>query len=233
MAERIVLIRHGDDPPDDRASIHLASLGFTLDWRRPFEGDALPEDTEGIAGTILYGGWQPITEIERFPFLADEARWAERCMASEIPVLGICLGAQVVAHALGASVGPLPEGSYEFGYYELEPTEAGRDTIPEGLVVPQAHYQEFQVPDGAELLARSTLYPRQAFRANQYTYGFQFHPEVTRDVFRRWQDADWAHYGKPGAQTRAEQDKLAARHDPALHDWFTGFLDGFFGRAGA
>lgn len=233
IINRIILIQHGNGPKDDRASAWLAAQGFALDWRHPFRGDSLPESAEGIAGTILYGGPQPVTEIERYPFLAEEARWVERCMAAGLPTLGICLGGQVIAHALGAEVGPHAEGLHEFGYYALTPTEAGAGTIPDDLVVPQAHYHQFGLPDGATLLARSGLYQRQAFRYGDTTFAFQFHPEVTRQIFRRWQAAEWASYDKPGAQTRAEQNKLGERHDPVLDRWFQAFLEGLFGRPAA
>jgi GMP synthase (glutamine-hydrolysing) len=59
--------------------------------------------------------------------------------------------------------------------------------------------------------------------------GFQFPPEVTRTGFRRWQGRDWAGFGKPGAQTREQQDRLGQAHDQAQHDWFMGLLDRLFG----
>ncbi len=230
MARRVVLIKHEDGPADDRAATWLAAQGFELDWRAPYAGDTLEAPDGGVAGTVLYGGPQDIPEIDRHPFLAEEARWVERCLRQGIPVLGLCLGGQVLAHALGAAVGPGPEGLHEFGYYPLFPTEAGRAVIPEGLVVAQAHFHEFAVPEGAVLLARSALYPHQAFRYDGNAFGFQFHPEITVEGFRRWQDADWAPWDEPGVQPRAEQDAAAARHDPAQHAWFLGFLDGLFGR---
>ena len=123
-------------------------------------------------------------------------------------MLGICLGAQLLAHELGAPVGPHPAGYHEFGYYELFPTAAGRDEIPVGLHVTQSHYHEFGLPAGATLLARSALYPRQAFRYGRNAYGFQFHAEVTRDIFRRWQSEHGVHFtGKPGVAGKEQQDR--------------------------
>ena len=99
--------------------------------------------------------------------------------------------------------------------------------------VAQSHSHEFAIPDGAELLASTETFPNQAMRYGETTFGFQFHPEVTRTGLRRWQDADWAPWGKPGVQARDEQDRRAAAHDPAQRDWFVGFLDGLFGRPDA
>jgi len=229
MSRRIVLVKHHNDPNDDRVSAHLAARGYQLDWRFPYAGDRLPEADGGVAGTVLYGGGWGVPDIERHPFLADEARWIERCMAKELPVLGLCLGAQVMAHALGAKVGPHPDGLQEFGFYELEPTEQGRAEIPAGLHLVQMHYHTFELPAGAERLASSRLFANQAMRANARTYGFQGHPERTLPGFRRWQQKAWAPWGKPGVQTREEQDRLGEQHDPAVHRWFTGFLDRLFG----
>ena len=138
-------------------------------------------------------------------------------------------GAQSIAHVLGARCGPKQGEPHEFGYYPIRPTEAGKRFFPEELHVCQSHFHEFAIPDGAERLASSVVFPNQAMRYGATTFGFQFHPEVTRAGFRRWQDRDWAAFGKPGAQTRDEQDRLGSQHDPAQHDWFMRFLDRLFG----
>jgi len=234
MPGKILLIKHNDAPNDDRTATHLAALGFALEWRRPFAGEALPDAVDGLAGLIVHGGAQPVPETDRYPFLRDEMRFIGRCLRAELPVLGICLGAQLLAHELGASVGPHPEGYYEFGYYELLPTEAGRADIPAGLRVTQSHYHGFGLPEGATLLARSALYPHQAFRYGRNAFGFQFHAEVTRAIFRRWQNTHGREFmGKPGVAPREQQDRDTLACDAAQHAWFTGFLDRLFGRAAA
>jgi len=150
-----------------------------------------------------------------------------------VPLLGICQGAQQIARVLGAEVGPKAGEPTEFGYYEIEATAAGRDVFPTSLVVAQSHFHEFQIPPGSEHLAKSKAFSNQAFRHGKNVYGFQFHAEVTPEGFRRWQDAPWARYGKPGAQSRADQDQLMATHDTAQQNWFMGFLDRLFGGAPA
>ena len=230
MPRKILLIKHNDAPNDDRTATHLAARGFDLEWRRPFAGEALPSDVGGLAGLIVHGGAQPVPETDRYPFLRDEMRFMGRCLQAELPVLGICLGAQLLAHELGAPVGPHPEGYHEFGYYELFPTDAGSADIPAGLRVTQSHYHGFGQPTGATLLARSALYPHQAFRYGRSAYGFQFHAEVTRAIFRRWQDTHGVGFmGKPGVAAREQQDRDARAYDAAQHAWFTSFLDRLFG----
>lgn len=226
---RIVLIRHGDDPDDDRAATFLRGRGLEPEIFRPFKGAALGEVDGSVVASVIYGGPFNVFDEDKHPFLRDEARWIEQCMARGVPLLGICQGGQQIARVLGAEVGPKPGEPHEFGYYEITPTAAGREYFPERLVVSQAHFHEFQIPRGAKLLASSELFQQQAFKYGPSTFAFQFHPEVTTQGFRRWQAAPWAAYGKPGVQTREEQDALMAAHDQTQHDWFMGFLDRLFG----
>ena len=121
-----------------------------------------------------------------------------------------------------------PDGAYEFGYYPVTPTEAGQGLFPSGTaLMPQWHWHYAELPEGAELLAHSDLFPTQAFRLGS-AYGFQFHPEVTMDIMRHWQSLPEAPYGRAGAQTRAEQDRLLDASDAAIDRWFNAFLAEFF-----
>jgi GMP synthase (glutamine-hydrolysing) len=232
MTKQIVLIRHGDDPPDDRVVTYAVQNGFEPVIIRPFKGERIPEPHAVVAGSVVYGGPFNVFEEHLHPFLHDEADWIRACMARNIPLLGICQGAQQIAHVLGAKVGPYDSPVHEFGYYPISPTPEGRDFLPDTLHMTEAHFHTFAIPPGGVHLASSPLYPNQAFRVGECTYGFQFHPEVTIEGFRRWQANDWAAFGKPGAQTRAEQDRLMLDHDARQADWFYGFLAKLFGKGG-
>jgi GMP synthase (glutamine-hydrolysing) len=231
LQPEIVLVRHGDDPPDDRVVAFAVENGFTPVIRRPFRGDLLGEPGPMTAGTVVYGGPFNVFDEDLHPFLHEEARWIRACLDRKLPVLGLCQGAQQIARILGAEVGPVPEGTHEFGYYPISPTEAGRDFLPHTLCMVESHFHTFQIPEGAVHLASSPLFPNQAFRWGENVYALQFHPEVTIEGFRRWQRRPWAAFGKPGAQTRAEQDRLMAEHDAAQAQWFYDFLAGLFGVA--
>lgn len=233
MAKRIVLIAHAPPRNDDRASEHIARLGYVPDWRVPCEGDTLGPVTEDVAGTIIYGGKYCISDIPDLPFMQAEMASIEAMLKADKPMLGICQGAQMIAHALGAHVGPRDDDMHEFGYYEITPTEAGRDLLPGPLVVTQAHFHTFDIPRGAVHLAQSAAFPNQAFRWGDKVYGFQFHPEVTREGFAHWQAQEWwlTDREKPGAQSREEQARLCALHDAAQDTWFRAFLTGLFGEA--
>lgn len=227
---RVLCIRHGDGPEDDRVTSWCRLNGVIADTRRPFRGEDAGRIGEDLAGVVVLGGMYSAFDTSRHPFLRDEYRLIEAAMATDTPLLGICQGAQMVAHALGARVGPPDHGHHEFGYYKVTPTEAGRQILPRPLHLCQAHFHTYELPRGAVHLARSALFEQQAFRYGQATYGFQFHAEQTTAGFRRWQTQS-SSYGKPGAQTRQEQNDLMRRHDKAQADWFFGFLDQFLGHA--
>ena len=236
MASRAVLIPHGSDGPanKDRASTWLRQLGYELDWRYVEKGDSLDQPDDSVAITIIYGGGKPENDKDwrtnRYPWLKNETRWAEQCIARNIPTVGFCLGGQIIAHALGSTIGPHSEGFHEFGYYPLTITEDARGFFPEGIYGTESHYHGFSLPKDSTLLARTEHF-LQAFRHGDNTYGFQFHPECTPDNFKRWQISDFAAYGRLGAQTKEQQDQLGARYDSIQANWLQSFLTNLVGRS--
>jgi GMP synthase (glutamine-hydrolysing) len=222
---RVVLVKHDDEPCDDRVSAWFAANGYECDWRYPYRGDRLGKVDRDVVATVLYGGPQSISEAPQYPHLVMEAAWVLECARRDVPVMGFCQGAQVIAYAFGAASGPFDDGRCEFGYYPLRSTPTGASVIPDGLVVCQSHFHQFDIPAGAELLAGSEAFPNQAFRQGESVWAFQFHPEITSVGFRRWQEIYWAPYHRPGAQRREEQDELMARFDPVQHEWMVTFLE--------
>lgn len=233
MRNRVVVIRHADDPPDDRIYTWLDQNGFEIDLKKPFSGDLLGEPGDDLAGTVLHGGPYNAYDLDKNAFLREEDRWIGACLKADIPMLGICQGAQQIAYHLGGSAGPIEGEPHEFGYYRVDPVEGAEDFLDRPRWFTQAHFHMFGIPDGAERLASSDAFPNQAFRYGRNVYGLQFHPEVTIEGFRRWQDVDWSPYGKPGVQTREEQEQLMLAHDREQANWFSGFMDGLFGRPAA
>jgi GMP synthase (glutamine-hydrolysing) len=137
----------------------------------------------------------------------------------------LCLGAQLLARALGAHVGPHPGGLHEIGFVPVQPTHAGRRFFPGPLHVYQWHQEGFAVPDGGELLATGDVYPNQAFRAGKRAFGLQFHAEATAHMRAGWMDASAHMLNEPGAHGRERQEADAARFEQPMEDWLLSFID--------
>lgn len=126
-------------------------------------------------------------EEEKYPFVADELRIIGQRLGASLPVLGVCLGAQLMARALGARV--YPGKSKEIGWAPIELSDAARGTPLHhlaGLPVLHWHGDVFDLPEGAVRLASSALTPNQAFSFGSRALGLQFHVEVHERGFERW-----------------------------------------------
>ena len=156
------------------------------------QGQPLPAIDE-YTHLIIMGGPMAVYEMDRTPYLRDEARYIETAVKADKHVLGVCLGAQMLAHVLGARV--YSGGAKEIGWYEVDVTEEGmQDPCMAMLAVEnkrtaqvfQWHGDTFDLPQGAVLLASSPLFPNQAFRYSDRVYALQFHIEVTPGIVTGW-----------------------------------------------
>ena len=226
MKRRILcVVHHGDEPRDDRASGFLAAAGHEIAWTCPADGEALPAPTDGFDATIVYGGVQSANDHDKHDYIRRELDWIGAWVATGKPYLGLCLGSQLLAHSLGARIGPHPEGLHERGFVEVHPTEAGRAVMDEPMHVYQAHYEGFELPPDGELLFTGGAYPHQGLRYGRSAFGFQFHPECTPTMMVRWMDLDEGKLDKPGVHSRERQVADSARYNEPMADWFTGFLE--------
>ena len=230
MRKTVLLIDHPAGKRDDRVSRMLAERGYAIDWCCPGRGDPLPAPEDGThCAAVVYGGPESANDGEDKPYIRQEIDWIEGWVAAGQRFLGICLGAQMLSRALGGCVSLHPEGFYEIGYVPIEPTGAGNGFLPGRTHVYHWHKEGFDVPDGAELLARGPTFPNQAYRYGRNAYGIQFHPEVTAKVLLRWIDEAGHMLDRPGAHAAARQRADAARYDEPMVHWLDGFFDTWLG----
>ncbi|MDX2316000.1 MAG: glutamine amidotransferase [Gammaproteobacteria bacterium] len=225
MPGKVVLIEHMDGGRDDRVARHLSHRGFALHWCNPSRGDVLPAPGEEFAAAVVYGGVQSVNDIETHSYIRDELDWIQRWIADDRPYLGLCLGGQLLARALGAPVGPHPGGLHEIGFVPVRPTQLGKCVFPGRLHVYQWHNEGFEVPDGGELLATGEVYPNQAFRVARRAFGLQFHPETTAQMRNEWLDACAHMLNEPGVHDRQRQMADARRFDQPMADWLLKLVD--------
>ncbi len=151
-----------------------------------YREEALPDPTS-VAGVIVTGSKAMVTDHE--PWMERAATWLRRAVGDRVPVLGICFGHQLLAHALGGEVGDNPRGR-EIGTVRVRLLPAaGEDPLlagfPARLTVQATHTQSvLRLPPGAVLLAANDHEPHHAFRAGKRAWGLQFHPEITAGVMR-------------------------------------------------
>lgn len=147
-----------------------------------------PDEVEGL---IVMGGPMGVYEDDKYTFLSDECRLISALVQIQKPVLGVCLGSQLMAKALGARVFPGHQSEIGFGTVALT-AAGGQDQLFAGIDSPLPvfhwHGDTFDLPVGSVLLASSQIYPHQAFRFGPLAYGLQFHVEPNGDTWSRWKE---------------------------------------------
>jgi GMP synthase (glutamine-hydrolysing) len=166
----------------------LESYGFRLETVKLHKEEKLPRSVQKFDAIVSMGGHMSVHDENLYPFLKDEKEFLRKAIDKNIPILGICLGAQMIAHACGATVEPADEK--ELGWKNVFVTGEGRRDIifqglPDTLQVFQWHEETFDIPYGGVPLATGIECPHQAFRYRN-AYGLQFHIEVTEDILTEW-----------------------------------------------
>jgi GMP synthase (glutamine-hydrolysing) len=227
MQQPILIVLHQEHSTPGRIGHALGQLGFPLDVRRPRFGEALPPTLQEHSAAIIFGG--PMSANDQDDFIRREIDWISIPLQEQKPFLGICLGAQMCARALGGRVFPHPQGQAEIGYYPIHPTAAGRaiaDPWPEQVY--QWHREGFDLPAGAELLAEGDMFQVQAFRFGK-SFALQFHPDVTHLMMHKWTTRGHERLAMPGARPRHTHFSDRAVYDFSARAWLGAFLEHWIG----
>ncbi len=184
---KFLVLQHEECEPLGMFEGLLKKKRVECDYCKLYEEEA-PASIEGYDGLIAMGGPMNVYQEEEYSFLKEDDRLLKEALKKGKPVLGVCLGAQLMAKALGAKVRRGREK--EIGWFPVRLTEDGRrDTIFSGFgsefMVFQWHGDTFDIPSGAVRLAGSEKFANQAFRIGN-SYALQFHLEVTADMIRDW-----------------------------------------------
>lgn len=185
---RVAIVENTPVTHHGQVGVALHEQAALIDLYKPWSGQPLPDRVDADA-LVVFGGEQAATDDHTHPYLPSLARLMEAYTAQDRPVLGICLGAQLLARAYGAEnqLGAVRE----FGWTQVTLTdEAGRDPVmsalPTEFPIFQWHSDTFTLPPGATHLATSPAAAAQAFRIGRATYGTQFHFEANRAVVADW-----------------------------------------------
>ena len=188
----VLVIENFDNTGLGRIAPALEQAGATLDRRRAHRGEPLPTAARGHDALVVLGGGQSALDDEAFPHLPPLLDLLREFVAADRAVLGVCLGAQLLARALGGAnqLGAAPE----FGWRNVALTAAGRadpvlGQLPDRFPIFEWHDDTFTLPPGAVHLAENAAAANQAFRVGRAAYGMQFHFEADRFLVREWNDA--------------------------------------------
>jgi GMP synthase-like glutamine amidotransferase len=189
MAPPVVACLHNLDRAfTGHAGRAIRAAGIELDERHLRAGAALPGFDE-VDGVLALGGDQSVRDIDRDPLLVAEAEFLRAAVERDVPVFGVCLGAQLLAHALGGSVSALPRRMVTWAPIEPLAEAAGDpvvDSLPAGAMALHWNEDGFEPPPGAvELLGRVGA-GAEAFRYGETAWGVQFHPEVDPEGLEGW-----------------------------------------------
>lgn len=218
---KALIIQHVENEGPGTLGVFLRRRGVELETVRLYRGDPLPPDPREADLLVSMGGPMNACDDGAHPFLAGETDLLRRAVQMEVPTLGVCLGAQLVARAAGARVYKAPVGETGWGTVAL--TKEGMidpvtGVLPGTIPALQWHEDTFEIPDGGLHLAESAACPHQAFRIGK-AWGLQFHVEVERGML-----AEWFKGKGEQAEILRRYDEVRSEFDEAARRLYEAFL---------
>lgn len=226
---KYLIIQHQDITTPGTSTKWLQKNNLPFEIIRIDKSNSIPDLKIPISGVIICGGTQNVDQEAEFPWLINEKAFIKKCLLAKIPILGLCLGAQLIAETLKANV--FKAEKWEYGWQEvyfhqnLKSNTRWKNLFSDSRKVFQAHGYRFQLPDGYSPLASSPACPFQGFLSD-HVLAFQFHPEV---------DSSWIEQSLTGfvpngefCQTRQEVENSNPGLLEKNENWYFEILDLFF-----
>jgi len=213
---RVSVLLHADPETPGLIAEILDRRGIEMETIRGYAGERIPASMGGRDALVVMGGPMGVYDQGRLPFLRDEIGLIGDAVRSGKPVLGVCLGSELLAAALGAKVEPARK---EIGWYSVTLTDAAahdpiwRD-VDQEIAVFHWHGDAFQLPRGAVPLASSALTPHQAFRHGRASYGLLFHMEMDEAMVRAMVES----FGEELREAGADGDRILAQAPSAVRE---------------
>lgn len=221
---KTLVLQHEIDTPAGSTVDWLKSRG--MDYEILFADRLLAGLTQSFDQLIICGGSMNVDEEAKHPWLVAEKAFIRLAIDQQKKVLGLCLGGQLIAEVLGATVGPIEptKDVWEIGWHPVRWLQTDE-------ILPALHWHQyqFQLPPGAKRLAHSELCANQAFAFGQTVVGFQFHPEADRQWIEMALE-DYAPPSRGAVQTAQEMRRLNNINLDKARSWYYSFLDRFFAR---
>lgn len=185
----ILILKHVESEGPGTILDFLAGRNLNYKVLELWKKQALPRDLSGISHVVVMGGPMNVYEELKYQFLKEEDEFIKLVVDKEVPFLGICLGAQLLAKACGSKV--YKASTEEIGWHDVEILHAGSNDrifngIGEKMKVFQWHGDTFEIPRNGVLLATGKTVENQAFKAGKCAYGLQFHIEINNKILKAW-----------------------------------------------
>jgi GMP synthase-like glutamine amidotransferase len=221
---RALVLTHAAHEGPGLLASWLPEEGLDLDVVALWRGEPVPASLDGYRALVVLGGPQQAYDDASALWLADVKALLRHAVAQHVPTLAVCLGAQLLAHALGGTVAPGEQGPELGARLVGKRDAAGADPLfwdlPLSPLVVQWHWDAVTaLPPAATLLMAGTAYENQAFRVGDRAWGLQFHVESDEAVVRAWAECDRADLEEHGVDVDAIVDRALASLDEVAEVW--------------